>query len=252
MEIYVPDGSNITGYWIDDDTDFNNDTGSSEKKQITSITQGSDNQHVVYELSTSMFNNDGDTVALFAPDGTLIDHYVYAKDPGKDISIGRSPDGTGDFQVLASATEGIPNSSPKPTITPTPEPTDKPTKVPKPTETPKPVKNSTVVVTNSPTKNSAANQSVLADSTTDSNLNYTFSPTGKVGSDDAHLTSILGNRRNYTKKKAPTIQSKRVFVKGISVSVPQFIFVSIGGVLFLSCGILLYLNKRGIMFWKHK
>jgi len=97
VELYVPNGMDVTGYWIDDDTDFINDSGSSSKKEITSVTQGSDSQHVVYELSSSMFNNDGDTVALFSPDGTLIDHYSYASDPGDDISIGRTPDATGDF-----------------------------------------------------------------------------------------------------------------------------------------------------------
>src|ERR1700733_10992481 len=79
VELYVPISTDMTGYWIDDDTDFANDSGSSAKKQITSVIQGSDSQHVVFELSSSMFNNDGDTVALFAPDGTLIDHYTYVK-----------------------------------------------------------------------------------------------------------------------------------------------------------------------------
>jgi hypothetical protein len=75
VELYAPDGSSLNNYWIDDDTDFSSDTGSSAKKQITTTIPGSDSQHVVFELSSSMFNNDGDTVALFSSDGILIDQY---------------------------------------------------------------------------------------------------------------------------------------------------------------------------------
>jgi hypothetical protein len=32
VELYVPDGSNLNGYWIDDDTDFLNDTGVVKKR----------------------------------------------------------------------------------------------------------------------------------------------------------------------------------------------------------------------------
>src|ERR1700722_16169834 len=103
VELYVPDGVNVNGDWIDDDTNFSDDAGSSVKKQITSVMQGSDSNHVVFELSSSMFNNDGDTVALFSPHGTLLDQYIYTKDPGVDVSIGRTPDETGGFQILASA-----------------------------------------------------------------------------------------------------------------------------------------------------
>src|SRR6266567_71901 len=71
VELYVPDGEDATNYWIDDDTDFANDSGSCNKKQITTIVQGSDSRHVIFELSSFMFNNSGDTVALFTPDGTL-------------------------------------------------------------------------------------------------------------------------------------------------------------------------------------
>lgn len=243
VELYVPDGTSLIGYWIDDDTDFNNDAGSSAKKQITSVMQGSDTQHVVFELSSSMFNNDGDTVALFAPDGTLVDQYTYIKDPGVDISIGRTPDGNGDFQVLASATEGSPNSSPKPTDTPTPAPTDKPTKEPKPTDTPKPVKIQTATATVTQAKSSTANQSILADSTINANVKNTFSPPIKTGSSGAHPTSILQTYKQV-KRAVTKYPPKSVLVKGVSSSLPQLIAVIIGGLLFVACGILLYWKKR--------
>jgi hypothetical protein len=115
VELYVPDGDDITNYWIDDDTDFSSDAGSSGKKQIASVIQGSDSHHIVFELSSSIFNSGGDSIALFVPDGTLIDQYQYTNDPGTDISIGITPDATGYFKVLAFATRGSPNSNPLPT-----------------------------------------------------------------------------------------------------------------------------------------
>jgi lamin tail-like protein len=244
VELYVPDGSSLNNYWIDDDTDFTSDTGSSTKKQITAVIQGSDSQHVVYELSSSMFNNDGDTVALFAPDGTLIDHYTYTKDPGTDISMGRTPDGTGDFQILASATEGSPNSSPQPTSTPTPMPTEKPTKEPKPTDTPKPVKSVTAIPIPTTTKSSPTNKSVLSASTTHAVLSHiSLSPQSATNS--SHPTSILKSVATQAKKKITDTPTKRVLVKGASSSIGQFVAVILGGIVFLTCGILLYLKKVG-------
>lgn len=252
VELYVPDGSSVNGYWIDDDTDFTSDTGNSAKKQITSFIQGSDSQHVVFELSSSMFNNDGDTVALFSPDGTLIDHYSYSKDPGVDISIGRTPDMTGDFQVLASSTKGSPNSPPQPTPTPTPEPTDKPTKEPKPTETPKPVKSQSVTITSQPVKSLAANQGVLSASTTDfDSENSSLSPT-QIASDDARPTSILRENITISPKKDKVNSQKRILIKGISDSLPQMVAIIVGGLLFVSCGILIFLKKKEIWIWRQK
>lgn len=119
---------------------------------------------MVFELSSSMFNNDGDTVELFAPDGILVDHYTYTKDPGIDTSIGRAPDGTGNFQVLTSVTEGSPNSLSQPTSTPTPR--DKPTKESKPADKQKPAKSVNTAATPTSINNSVANKNILADSTT--------------------------------------------------------------------------------------
>src|SRR5260221_2407173 len=192
VELYVPDSRDLTGYWIDDDTDFTNDSGNSAKKQITTVIHGSDTNHVVFELSSSMFNNDGDTVVLFAPDGTLLDDYAYTRDPGFDVSIGRTPDGNGSFQVLALATKGNPNSSPQPTDTPTPEPTERPTKAPKPTETPKPVKSVNVITIPTVIKSSTTNKNVLADSTTNAGVSNSSLSTTRPATDGAYPTAILG------------------------------------------------------------
>jgi len=244
VELYVPDGVDITNYWIDDDTDFASDTGSSSKKQITSIASGSDSHYVIFELSSSMFNNGGDTVALFTPDGTLVDSYAYTKDPGIDISIGRAPDVIGDFQVLASATKGSPNSPPQPTTTPTPAPTQKPTpteKPSKPTETPKPPKPTatpTIVVNHTTI---LANASAVATTIT------SFLPS-ESASFGAQPTSILGVSTNTksAEKKVTKLPKQQVLVKASTSTAPKVVAVIIGGVLLLGCGILLYLKKRGI------
>ena len=237
VELYVPDGVDVTNYWIDDDIDFASDTGSSGKKQITSVVQGSDGRHIVYELTSSMFNNNGDTVALFSPDGTLIDQYHYTDDPGSDISIGRTPDATGDFQVLISATRGSPNSYPKPSETPTPVPTDKPTPTPKPAATQKPAKNPTLA------NNSVTKASALSDTAIGSDLKKNLVPTVKTGSNSAYPTSILGASTKSAERKITRTPTKPVLVKGITSTMPQIIAVSIGGLLLAGCGILLYLKR---------
>ena len=239
VELYVPEGVDVTNYWIDDDTDFTSDTGSSSKKQITSIVQGSDSRHVVFELSSSIFNNSGDTVALFASDGTLVDHYDYASDPGTDVAIGRTPDATGDFQVLSFATRGSPNSNPKPPDTPTPAPTDKPTPTSKPTVTPKPIKSAAV-------PSSAIDKSILADSTVVSNEKKIVSSPTRFASNGAYPTAILGASTKTNEKKFVNKFKQPVLVKGASSALPQIVAVCVGGLLLLGCGILLYLKKQGI------
>ncbi|RLC30879.1 hypothetical protein DRH13_03780 [Candidatus Woesebacteria bacterium] len=119
----------IKNYWIDDDSDFNNDSGSSSKKQLTNLNIS--NVAFPYFEMASFLNNGGDYVVLFAPDGTFVDQYVYYSNPGDDVSIGRNPDSTGAFTILETPTKGSANSGPK--STPTPESTSVPTPTPAPT-----------------------------------------------------------------------------------------------------------------------
>lgn len=246
VEVYVPDGSDVTNYWLDDDPDFANDTGSSGKKQITSPLQGSDSHHIIFELASSIFNNDGDTIALFTPDGALVDQYQYTIDPGTDVSIGRTPDEIGNFQILASATRGSPNSNPQPTPTETPAPTEKPThivtvvptKALKPTETPK-ISKSTM--STSPT----SNKSILTDAIASSRVKNSALSGIKTGSNGAYPTSILGiSTKSAMKKNTPPKQT--LVVKGsATTSLFKLIAIIIGGVLLFGCGILIYLKKKG-------
>lgn len=108
VEFYNPSGLDLTAYWLDDDTNFIDDTNSSAKKLLSSINT-SNPQHPFLEYSSSFLNNGGDFVVLFAPDSTIVDQYQYNADPGLDISIGRSPDGIGSFQNCAVSTKGLAN-----------------------------------------------------------------------------------------------------------------------------------------------
>jgi Lamin Tail Domain len=240
VELYVPDTTDITKYWIDDDTDFSNDAGSSGKKQLTSAAQGSDVHHVVFELSSSIFNNDGDTIALFTPDGVLIDQYHYTNDPGTDVSIGRSPDGTGDFSMLSSATKGSTNTSIKPPDTATPAPTDKPTTTPKPTSTPKPEKSPTATPT------IRMNQTTLADTKVPTVTKKTMSTTtkSKTSSISARPTSILGISTKSAEKKIKSFPTQPILVKGATSTAPQVVAVIAGGIFLLAGGIIMYIKKR--------
>jgi len=127
VELYNPDNVDLTTYWLDDDISFTDDSGSSTKKSLSSLNT-SNPSHPYLEFS-SFLNNNGDYVVLFSSDGSIVDQYQYTSDPGKDISIGRSPDGAENWVVLDSVTPGAANNSttltaePSPSLTPSPSPT---------------------------------------------------------------------------------------------------------------------------------
>lgn len=122
----------IKSYYVDDDESFTDDIGSS-KKLLTGLNI-TNSTYPYFELSSSVFNNDGDKVVLFDQNGSIIDTYEYTKSPGDNVSLGRSPDNTGNFFILSSQTKGAPNSLPisSPTPTPTPAATPKITPTPSP------------------------------------------------------------------------------------------------------------------------
>lgn len=143
VEFYNPDNIDLSGYWIDDDADFLNDSGSTSKKQISKISTASAALNVsnptfpFIVLSQSTFNNTCSTgcdyVVLFSPEGTVIDQYQYTSSQivqeGK--TIGRSPDSSSNWVVLETKTQGSPNSPALPTSAYSP--TNTPTKTPTPT-----------------------------------------------------------------------------------------------------------------------
>lgn len=134
VEFYNPDQIDLSTYFLDDDTDFSSDSGSSSKKNLSAI----NNSNLTYPYLEfgSFLNNDSDYVVLFAPDGSIEDQYQYSSDPGSDVTIGRSPDGSGQFSTLTSQTRGAGNTNPVPTSDPTPTPNPSPSPTPTPTPTP--------------------------------------------------------------------------------------------------------------------
>ncbi|MBI4034820.1 MAG: lamin tail domain-containing protein [Candidatus Chisholmbacteria bacterium] len=126
VEFYNPEGDAdvLKSYWLDDDLDFENDSGSSSKKSLAGLNTA-DPMYPYLEFN-SFLNNSGDYVVLFDAAGNLVDHYQYTQNPGTGISMGRSPDGEGEFTVLATATKGSANSAAKPSVSPTPSPTASP------------------------------------------------------------------------------------------------------------------------------
>lgn len=139
------DSIDLSFYWIDDDesllVDGSAQTGSadpgSDPKQLSGqILPG---QFLIFEFS-SYFNDDGDSVAFFSDQGTKIDSYIYADNPGVNVTFGRKPDGTGNWETFCNPTPNQANDCPSPTPapSPSPNPTSSPSPVKSPTPTPKP------------------------------------------------------------------------------------------------------------------
>ena len=121
VEFYNPESVDLSSYVLDDDTNFGDDTGSTAKKSLSAY-DNSTYPYPTFEFG-SFLNNGGDYVVLFSQDGAIIDQYQYSEDPGSDVSIGRSPDGFGDFTILSSQTKGFQNSNPQPSPSPSPSST---------------------------------------------------------------------------------------------------------------------------------
>jgi hypothetical protein len=183
-------------YYVDDDTDFLSDVGSSTKKLLTNLNTANPTFPTID--TTSFLNNSGDWVVLFDQNGVLIDKYQFTSDPGRDVSIGRYPDFTGGFSVLAYSTKADANSAP-PTPVPTPTPTLAPTPAPTPTETPTPVP--TPTKTPSPTKTpiSVPTENVLGEETFN------------ISSESAVIASESGLTTQASLQSSPSAKSKSKF-----------------------------------------
>ncbi len=225
VEFYNPDSIDISNYWIDDDNDFINDSGTSSKKILSTLIK-TNPQHPYIELS-SMLNNEGDHVVLFDNSGNILDQYEYTNDPGEDIAIGRTPNGTGTIQALAEGTKGNSNSGPAPTPTPTPSPTLIPTKEPTPTKIPTP----TAIKTPTPSPTPKITKSPTKAATKSANLS-------------SKSASILGTT-SAAKRLSPTpSKSKKLLIKSSMQNNLVPIAIILGSILILSCGILVYWKIR--------
>lgn len=222
----------LKSYYIDDDTDFNSDTGSSAKKQLTGLITASAT-FPYFELS-SVFNNSGDYVVLFDEGGNLVDKYQYTSDPGNGVSIGRYPDGSGSFYILTSATKGLTNSSPTPTSTPTPTPTPSPA-------------NTSEGSIRTPSEESATPTpaSTSVESKPTSKQSATRTPFGEpvIGMDESRgEANVLGIRQ----KMGSSSESGEVKVAGEEVK--KFPFLAVGfillGVSLISASVVKYTNEK--------
>lgn len=225
VEIYNPDGADISNYWIDDDTDFGSDSGSSSKKSLSSINK--DNQKYQYIELSSVLNNTGDLVVLFDAGGNIVDQYEYTDDPGQDVVIGRSPDGTGQFQKLSSSTRGQPNSTAAPAPTPTSQPTPTPTRSPTPSKTPTPGRSSSTANPTTITSLTAVKPTVKSGiSSSETN------PTEDTASLSGIPTSILGLSSKSADKNPKNLKNKnkKVLINSVSQNNPIPIII---GALFL-------------------
>lgn len=63
--------------------------------------------HVAFKLTTA-----GESVTLFAPDGTQLDTYAWTSAAPTDNSYARHPDGTGAFTLTTTPTCGTSNGAP--------------------------------------------------------------------------------------------------------------------------------------------
>lgn len=149
VEFYNPSSIDLSNYFLDDDTSFASDIGSSPKKTLSSIIT-TDPTHPYLEFD-SFLNNSGDYVVLFANDGTIIDQYQYTQDPGENLSIGRTPDGNDEFVNLAQPSKGLSNGQALPSPTPTSSPTSSPVQTPSSSlKSPSPSPAPTQTITKSP------------------------------------------------------------------------------------------------------
>lgn len=240
VELYSLDKTDLSTYWIDDDANFSEDSGSGAKKRLSDIAPGKSEHYYVVEFS-SLFNNDGDVVALFDEKGTLLDQITYTSDPGADMTIGRYPDGTGSFQFLEKASKTDTNSSPLPEDTTTPEPTVNQSSLP-----------STATIGRSTNTGSSDGDSEIVSTTpgissslsnpkkSSTNIYLKDYPTPILGTSSAQKAS--GSAKKQDKKG---IQKKKILVKDAQGKNPAVISAMVsGGILFIACGILIFLRKR--------
>lgn len=237
VEFYNPDQIDLSSFWMDDDADFNSDLGSSKKKSLSSLIK--DNPVFPYIEMSSFLNNSGDNVVLFSETGEILDQFIYQEDPGTDVSIGRSPDGSSNFIVLENATKGLANSLPKPTLTPTPLPTNTPTPTLKPTPTSKPTPTVKPVSTNTPTP-------TLKPSPT-SRVTITIQPSPTKSLAKTNLENVGRVLAQSTQSAANKVKEKSSLEKKEQAKTNfSTIFISFGLVILIACAILIVLKLRKI------
>ncbi|MEK7605262.1 MAG: hypothetical protein AAB478_01925 [Patescibacteria group bacterium] len=138
------------------------------------------------------------------------------------------------IQLNLPTPTSTPTDIPTPTRTPTPTKEPTPTKVPTPTKTPTPTKSPTATPTSAVVKPTPTKKAASTQPSSDSE--------GAVISD--YPTAVLGvNTKADTPTPSPT-PSLRVASAQSPVSLITLIFCGVGGILLVTCGILVYLKKK--------
>lgn len=118
VEIYNDgtDSVNLTSYFLED----------SANKQIRFLSSTIDPQGFVTATSSSILNNDGDTVNLKNNQEEILDFVNYSEKFGSEKSFARCPDGSGSWFILNQISKNNSNNSACQSLTPTgsPEITD--------------------------------------------------------------------------------------------------------------------------------
>jgi len=139
----------LSNYFFDDDTDFNSDSGSSNKFNLSGLLPGGG---LCFREMSSYLNDSGDSPTLFALNGDILDSYTYASSSA-DKSYSRIPDGGswiyGELSKTDISCQSLPTPTPEPTATPTNTPTPTPTVTSNPTAMP--TKTSSPTPTKTPT-----------------------------------------------------------------------------------------------------
>lgn len=209
---------------------------------------------------TNKLNKTGDVIRLVRiSDSSISDEVKYGDQgsippPQNAQSSGRSPDGSGNWGILQSATKGLANSTivqptPTPTLTPTntptPTKTPTPTDAPTPTRTPTPTKTPTLSPSKSPsltpTKTSLTNSADLTPTKTKNKINSGPEEIEEEDSDKEILG--LSTEKLEEEKFTPTI-----IVQGSSQIAWPAIFIIIGGGVFVMCGILAFIKYKDRIF----
>ena len=238
VEFYNPDNVDLSSYWLDDDVDFLSDTGSSAKKSLASI----DKTDLLYQYLefNSFLNNSGDYVVLFSSDGGVVDQYQYGEDPKINVSIGRSPNGSQNWVILAEMTKGTANSLEEPTPTTTPIPTITPTNTLTPTKTPTPTPTTKPTATpKTPTPTKTSTPTPIKSGQTASPI--LIADDVEESTQEALPTSILGE----STESAVNTVSPSPFAKGTktlasSTNNLSKILIGIGVIFLIACGILAF------------
>lgn len=205
---------NLDGYYFDDDSDFNSDSGNSIKIKLKGLFSAGS---LCFLDINSFLNDSGDSPTLFAPNGDILDTYTYASSSA-GLSYSRIPDG-GDWQVDSVFSKTI--NSCLSLLTPTPVPTDTPTEEPTQELTNTLIVTSTPTLSATPTKTSSPKPTKTPTPKPTDNLDSTIVPM---------LVGLTGDGSTPEGLVKGTSTSKKSSIFPIFLVVSGLSFMGFGGI----------------------